>query len=207
MIHYYSIFYFCISLLFKKYERIEIESLIHCFLSLFLSINLFKKYFSYKIFATVKLPRDIFYLSQKDPDFKQSLIDVNNHSIGYFVSDIFYSIVKKDSTYIPHHLLSILCLYNNPSTTSGLFYAELGGFFHHLKRFKYYFPKNISILISILYFLGYGYSRILFFCNLTDYMLYSEKDSYFAYIQVILTYMIIYQNMLWLYKNYLNFKK
>lgn len=208
MIKFYSIFYFCISLLFRKYEKVEVESLIHCVLSLFFSIYMLKQRFSYNIFRQINLPRSVSDLSSVDLDFKDSLSNISDHSIGYFISDTAYSLVKKDYTYIPHHILSILSLYVNPPVGSvGLFYAELGGFFHHLKRFEKYFPKHINTLIIILYFLIYGYSRVLFFSNVTDYFLYAKKYSYFDYLQIILTYLVIYQNSIWLYKNYLNIKK
>jgi len=122
-----------------------------------------------------------------------------DHSIGYFVSDSIYSLISKKYTYLIHHIISILMLssvyFDSYISASGLLYAELGGFFHHLKRL--YKDNNI---IKIVYFIMYGYTRGLM---LTNAIVYFFKDiKIIDRVQVVLLFPLIFQNLFWLWKNF-----
>lgn len=199
MILFYVLFYLSISLLFRKYERVEVESLIHCSLSLLFSSYIFFNYFGSDIF-TYKLLKYTYDIIKIAPELQFYLTCIGEHSIGYFISDTIYSIIKKEYTYIPHHLISILGIVplylNSYMGVVGIFYAELGGFFHHLKRFRGYFENNfIKKLVLILYFMIYSFSRILILVNVEYYFFYVEK--YLDCFIILLAHFLVYQNLIW----------
>lgn len=204
---YFIIFYIIIKLKINKYASIT-HSIIS-FLWLFyifirkLKFNLVE-IFSYKMieFVDEKISKNLF--------LEKTFYTTTEHSIGYFISDSVFLIKSKDYKYIFHHLLSVLMLSNiylgSSISTAGLFYAELGGIFHHFKIYqKKVSNKYLKILIIISYFFVYGFSRILMLSNGINYLIKTTKIS--DKIQLFLMFPLLFQNLLWLYTNWKKDKK
>ena len=191
-------------LLAKISPRLELHSIVHCIVSICWNGYMMYSYIPTSMFSynTVKNMLDFLQLN---PEIKSKLILSSVHSIGYFLGDLIYIIVwqRRDRKYIFHHIISILSIlviyFDCYIPTYGIFFGQLGGLGHHVKRFEnsFYFLKPF---IVGFYFMIYSTSRILMLMNAIHYSFYLQK-----YVDIIPTYLsilLVIQNFIWLYKNY-----
>tara|TARA_R110001599_G_scaffold274161_1_gene475352 strand:- start:1295 stop:1954 length:660 start_codon:yes stop_codon:yes gene_type:complete len=186
----------------KKYND-SVHSFIHSATSTGLSIYCLSKIttnlFSYSALTDINS-----HLIEHPEAIKQISFNVY-HSLGYFIGDTVYSLAIKDYRYLTHHIISIaglLSIFSESHVGSyGLMLAEMGGVFHHIKRYERSVNNQYLRWVMILsYYLIFGYSRYLMLSNVMHFSFYATKP--IDYFQILLTFPLVFQNLLWMRTNW-----
>ena len=195
----FILFYLIICRTTPRY--LELESLIHCLVSSFWHLYIIGKYIPGSMFWYNSLTNLTTYMPNH-PELTGTFLLATEHSIGYFVADLLDTLIDyknvKRRQYIFHHIISILGIsmqYAGSFIGSyGIFYAEIGAIGHHLRRLN----KNDK-KIFFFYLMTYGITRILMILNVIHqtFHLQSGRDI----IPIMITYPLVIQNSIWLYKN------
>jgi len=204
----FIIFYVSISWISRKYLRskVPLQSLLHCSVSTIWHFVLFLRY-THLSLLSIYTVKNLNILLLFRPELKSYFYNAAIHSIYYFLADLIDIFLdtenKKRRIYITHHIFAIItigCIFFDSYVCSyGILCAELGGVVHHLKnRYKnsnYY----IRLLFFVFYVIIYSTTRLLMLFNTIHYLL--NLDKYTDLITIFLTFLLLYQNTLWVKYN------
>lgn len=200
--------YLVISFLFPK--NIEMESIMHSLISAFWSWYIFKMYIPIYLFSYESLNNFVDYI-EYNPIIKFNLLKLTKHSIEYYIADTVNICIAQDKRkkYILHHIISVIGLSSIFLDTYigsyAIFLNAPAVIGHHTKRlFENIKNKHLKLVVFIFYFFSYSISRILMSINIIHYSFHIKK--YQDIIPIFITYPLVFQNFIWLYKNFLKLK-
>lgn len=202
----FTLFYYTLAKTFS--QKLKIHSILHC-----ISATLLNTY-SVFYFYNINLMTLEFCNYNLKNTYWTGLATYN--SLGYFISDSLDILSDwqniKRRVFLIHHIFAILGLLVSFSdsilTNYAIWSLEIGGLVHHLKHAsEFYNFSTLPYTVShILYFTVYIISRLLFFINCSNCLLYSDTSSY-EKIGIFISYALIFQNMFWFYQNILLYTK
>jgi hypothetical protein len=197
-----SIFYIGLRYFFSN-KKYSVHSYIHIIVSEILSIYSLSQMTGNLL--TYSSLNDINLYLIKHPEAIKQLYFPVHHSIAYFIGDTVYSLFVSEYTYIFHHFISIAGLssifLNSHVGCYALILAEIGGIFHHIKKYENVIKnKVLRLLVIFSYYFIYGYTRYLMLANVIHFSFYANK--YIDYFQILLTFPLVLQNLFWMRKNW-----
>ena len=194
---FFTVAYFAIAQYFRGV--LKIHSIVHCVSAVLLN--------SYILFYTTGI--HIFttsFCSLSQQVNISALYFPAYNSLGYFIADsidIFldWKNVKR-RVFLIHHFSAILGILTIFAGSKLVNYAvwslEIGGIVHHLKHASEIYQYR-QIPAYTLYFLVYTTSRVLLFLN-CNYCL-TIPLSYSEIFGILISYLLILQNVVWIYQN------
>lgn len=202
-----------LNFIFFKIKYIYIHAYIYCLITNIFNFiflyNINVSPFSYNIYNLLK-ENEYKYIHNYQFNNYYLLIILYNTN-GYMIADTLDFLIfdNKNLTrkkYFLHHLISIVAIsisifYNRISCFVAIYYLEIGGLVHHIRILSNKYNKFFT-LATLLYIVIYSLTRILFFKDVTLFLLYNLKEKNIVeFINIFISYTLIIQNVFWLITN------